>query len=159
MVGVINPNGTQTLDSQIRAARAADFQIAPGEAIPDEVSATLAAPSAGSSSIASDPTARSSKLSSGAIAGIVVGSFLFALLLVGIFIYFLLRRNNGKDVSIDRRKVKQVYQKSSTVEPPPVELSANEEIPKNPTNHELRTPDDCKRVLPSGCIYTLDKKQ
>jgi hypothetical protein len=106
-----------------------------------------------------DPTASFSKLSGGAIAGIVVGSFLFSLVLVGIFIYFFLRRNNGKDVSLDRGEVTQVYQKSSPVEPPPVALSANEEIPKNPTNHELRTPDDCKGVLPSGCIEFLDKKQ
>jgi hypothetical protein len=119
MVGVINPNGTQTLDSQIRAARAADFQIAPGQAIPNEASATLAAPSAGSSSTASAPTARPSKLSSGAIAGIVVGGFLFLSVLVGMFIYYFLRRNTANNVLRDGGGV-------TPVKYDPVELEADE---------------------------------
>jgi hypothetical protein len=126
MVGVINPNGTQTLDSQIRAARAADFQIAPGQAIPNEVSATLAAPSAGSSSTASAPTARLSKLSSGAIAGIVVGGFLFLSVLVGIFICYFLRRNTANNVLRDGGEVTQFQY-------PPAELPAKE-LSRSPSN-------------------------
>jgi hypothetical protein len=79
MVGVINPNSTQTLDAQIRAAHAADFALAPGDPIPREASPTLVPPSG-----ARDHHVP--KISDGAIAGIVAGGAIF----IGICVWLLL---------------------------------------------------------------------
>lgn len=88
MVGVINPNGTQTLDGQIRAARSADFQVAPGEAVPKEATSTLLNAPTGAPSAAPAPsTGGSHKLSGGAIAGIVVGAVAFLVICAALFFY------------------------------------------------------------------------
>lgn len=70
MVGAINPNSTQTLDAQIRAAAKADFQLAPGDSVPKETS---------SSSVSH----HSPGLSSAAIIGIVFSGVAFVALCAG----------------------------------------------------------------------------
>lgn len=91
MVGVINPNATQTLAQQIVAAKNADFGIAPGEKIPSEASSTLHAPGP-TSPAASSPASHggsggSHGLSGGVIAGIVVGALAFLALCAALFFY------------------------------------------------------------------------
>ncbi|EUC38505.1 hypothetical protein COCCADRAFT_82921 [Bipolaris zeicola 26-R-13] len=90
MVGVINPNSTQTLASQVQAAAAADFQIAPGEPIPAE------ATSSATSTPASNGNSGSHKLSTGAIAGIAVGGVAFVALCAALF-FFVGRSNSLKN--------------------------------------------------------------
>ncbi|KAH7393016.1 hypothetical protein BKA66DRAFT_318641 [Pyrenochaeta sp. MPI-SDFR-AT-0127] len=99
MVGAINPNGTQTLDAQIRAARSADFQVAPGEAVPKEATSSLVnGPTASASSTSAPPSGGgSSSLSGGAIAGIVVGGVAF-LAICGALFYFVGRSKSLKEV-------------------------------------------------------------
>lgn len=100
MVGVINPNGSQTLDGQIRAARLADFQAAPGEAIPSEASTTLAVPPAASSHHDSAPVARHPPDLSGAgIAGIVLGGIAFLTLCATVF-FFAARKARQRNQQI-----------------------------------------------------------
>ncbi|CBF76721.1 hypothetical protein AN4815.2 [Aspergillus nidulans FGSC A4] len=95
MVGVINPNITQTWESQRKAALEAPYMLLPGQSMPAEGSnpntETTAthlspSPSAGTSSTSS-PNA----LSGGAIAGIVVGSVAFLAILCSLL--FLLGWN------------------------------------------------------------------
>ncbi|KAF1844705.1 uncharacterized protein K460DRAFT_376345 [Cucurbitaria berberidis CBS 394.84] len=85
MVGAINPNGTQTLDAQIRAARRADYQVAPGETIPNEATSTLV--NAPTSAPSSPSSGGSHKLSGGVIAGIVVGAVAFLVICAALFFY------------------------------------------------------------------------
>jgi hypothetical protein len=97
MVGVINPNSTQTLASQIEAAKNADFMVAPGDKIPSEASSTLHVPSA----TAQPPTAPASDhhhtLSGGAIAGIVVGGVAFLVICAALF-FFIGRTKSLKEI-------------------------------------------------------------
>ena len=89
MVGVINPNGTQTLAEQVKAAVKADYQVTPGEPVPNEASS--ASISTQTASLHSDPASveePSQTLSTGAIAGITVGGILFLVLCAGILFYF-----------------------------------------------------------------------
>lgn len=77
MVGVINPNATETFAIQHEFALNATVQIVPGEGFPSEggssTSATASATSTSTpTSTASASKSHKSKLSSGAIAGIVV---------------------------------------------------------------------------------------
>ncbi|KAL4805560.1 hypothetical protein BDV18DRAFT_161211 [Aspergillus unguis] len=96
MVGVINPNKTQTWESQYKAAFDAPYMLLPGQSIPAEgdepgsgTTATHSDPSNSSPSTAS--TSSPSHLGGGAIAGIIVGSVAFVLILCGLL--FLLGRN------------------------------------------------------------------
>jgi hypothetical protein len=82
MVGAINPNSTQTLDAQIRAAAKADFQVAPGEPVPREASPTPVSHHA-------------ARLSSAAIFGIVFGGITFIALCVGLLLYVARRRTTA----------------------------------------------------------------
>ncbi|EUC48972.1 hypothetical protein COCMIDRAFT_33641 [Bipolaris oryzae ATCC 44560] len=91
MVGVINPNSTQTLASQVQAAAAADFQIAPGEPIPAEATSSATPPPA------SNGNNGSHKLSTGAIAGIAVGGVAFLALCAALF-FFIGRSNSQKNI-------------------------------------------------------------
>lgn len=100
MVGVINPNATQTYDIQLESAENATFQMTPGEAFPSE---TASSSSSGSSSGASSSSSSDShhSLSSGAIAGIVIGATALVLLAVAIFFFF--RRRAEKDRTNSRQ--------------------------------------------------------
>lgn len=88
MVGVINPNDTQTLDKQIIAAKEAGFQVKPGDPIPAEGTASLH--SSATSSPTGPPPSNGShghSLSGGAIAGIVVGGIAFLIMCAALFFY------------------------------------------------------------------------
>ncbi|KFY09873.1 hypothetical protein V491_07933 [Pseudogymnoascus sp. VKM F-3775] len=74
MVGVINPNSTQTLDVQLAYAENSTLMFSPGEGYPSETTAPATSPSSSS--------APSHSLSSGAIAGIVIGGIALILLIV-----------------------------------------------------------------------------
>jgi len=92
MVGVINPNSTQTLASQVQAAAQADFQIAPGEPIPAEASSSLTNPSTSTPTSTSTPNSGGSgggghALSTGAIVGIAVGGAAFLILCAALFFF------------------------------------------------------------------------
>lgn len=89
MIGVINPNSTQTLDAQMLAAARADFQIAPGEAVPKE-----------GSGLPHDADERPAKLSTGAIVGIAVGCVAF-LVICALLLWYVLRHepHNGESMT------------------------------------------------------------
>ncbi|RMZ67089.1 extracellular serine-rich [Pyrenophora seminiperda CCB06] len=92
MVGVINPNSTQTLAAQVQAAAKADFQIAPGQPIPAEASSILSNPSTSTPTSTSAPHSGGSgggshTLSTGAIAGIAVGGAAFIILCAALFFF------------------------------------------------------------------------
>ncbi|KAF2688823.1 hypothetical protein K458DRAFT_400942 [Lentithecium fluviatile CBS 122367] len=90
MVGVINPNSSQSLDAQSQAAKDSTFMVKPGDPIPKEGSATLSATGL-SSTATSAPTSNTEShgvhLSGGAIAGIVVGAVAFLALCAALFFY------------------------------------------------------------------------
>jgi hypothetical protein len=92
MVGVINPNETQTLHEQVLAAARADFQLAPGDPVPNEASSTVASPTAASSAGDVGSADRSPPaLSTAAIVGITIGAILFLALCAGL-LFFLLHK-------------------------------------------------------------------
>ena len=96
MVGVINPNDTQTLHAQVVAAAKADFQLAPGELVPQEASSTLPnAPAASSHGASTLPSQHPSGLSTAAILGIVFGVIGLIALVAGI-LFLLGRRARAK---------------------------------------------------------------
>jgi hypothetical protein len=96
MVGVINPNDTQTLHEQVLAAAKADFQVAPGQPIPQEASSTLPnAPAASSQNTSTLPSQHPSSLSTAAIVGIVFGGIALIALVVGILV-LLARKARAK---------------------------------------------------------------
>jgi hypothetical protein len=99
MVGVINPNSTQTLASQVHAAAAADFQVAPGEPIPAEATSTLsnAPTSTGTSTPNSGGNGGGHTLSTGAIVGIAVGGVAFLAICAALF-FFVGRSKSLKEV-------------------------------------------------------------
>lgn len=85
MVGVINPNSTQTLDAQIDAAKHAKLELAPGEKMPDEGAPTpyvISTPSA-------VPHSNSGvhKLSTGAVVGISLGGAAFLAICAALFFF------------------------------------------------------------------------
>ena len=87
MVGVINPNDTQTLDKQIESARDATFQVKPGDPIPAEASSSLVGPATPTQSTSSSNSSHGHTLSGGAIAGIVVGGIAFLVMCAALFFY------------------------------------------------------------------------
>jgi hypothetical protein len=100
MVGVINPNDTQTLHEQVLAAAKADFQVAPGEPVPQEASSTLPnAPAASSQKASTVPSQHSPRLTTAAIIGIVCGGVVLIALVAGIL--FLLARRARAKLQVD----------------------------------------------------------
>ncbi|KAF1926569.1 uncharacterized protein M421DRAFT_422543 [Didymella exigua CBS 183.55] len=85
MVGAINPNTTQTLASQIQAAKNADFQLAVGDPVPNEATSTIL--NGPTSTPTSSSTGGGTHLSGGAIAGIVVGAVAFLVICAALFFY------------------------------------------------------------------------
>lgn len=104
MVGVINPNDTQTLQKQIAAAKEASYQLRPGDPIPAEASSTLHSSATASPTSTPTPHAHSG-LSGGAIAGIVVGAVAFLVLCAALF-FHVGRTKSLKDVIKDRETLK-----------------------------------------------------
>lgn len=95
MVGAINANSTQTLASQIQAAKDADFQLAVGDPVPKEATSTiLNGPTASPTHAASSG---GTHLSGGAIAGIVVGAVAFLVCCAALF-FFVGRSKSLKEV-------------------------------------------------------------
>lgn len=89
MVGVINPNSTQTLDMQVAYAKSANYQLAPGETAPREGSA----PSTPSSSPGSSEGKR---VSTGLMIGIAVGVVAFLAMCAALF-FFIGRSRSLKE--------------------------------------------------------------
>lgn len=97
MIGVINPNETETLAVQLEYAKNATTQMTPGEAMPSETakatSTKATSTSTPGSSASSDDHHHS--LGGGAIAGIAIGGAV-ALLLAGALVYLCGRRGGFK---------------------------------------------------------------
>lgn len=106
MIGVINPNETETYDDQLKFAQNATFQMAPGDPWPSET--PLPSPRPSSSSSASSSSGGSSGLSSGAIAGIAIGGA--AVLVLAAALIYLCGRRGGFD---------KAYRKSAQQGPAP----------------------------------------
>ncbi|KAF2640894.1 hypothetical protein P280DRAFT_518237 [Massarina eburnea CBS 473.64] len=86
MIGVINPNSTQTLSAQSALAGQSSFIVKPGDPVPDEAYSSL--PNAPTSSSTSTSTTHDqTTLSPGIIAGIVVGAVAFLVLCAALFFY------------------------------------------------------------------------
>lgn len=110
MIGVINPNETQTFAAQEQAAKDSTFMVKPGDPIPKEGSASLSA--TGAAATATTTTSATSAphgvhLSGGAIAGIVVGAVAFLVLAAALFFYVgrtksLKEMMHRKDATITR---------------------------------------------------------
>lgn len=102
MVGVINPNGTQTLERQIDAAKMATRQIAPGELPSSEGGFSSSdSPSPGGSTSTPHPAdgqhGHSHGLSTAAIVGISVGAGAFLVVCAALF-FFVGRLKSHKEL-------------------------------------------------------------
>ena len=98
MVGVINPNASVSIETQVTAAKSAKYMLQPGENFPSEGSSSSSSSpsstsSASSSSASSTTTpaiigSKSSSFPKGAIAGIVVGAVALLGLAAGMCFFF-----------------------------------------------------------------------
>ncbi|KAK3995377.1 hypothetical protein QBC44DRAFT_24561 [Cladorrhinum sp. PSN332] len=98
MIGVINPNATQTFDAQFAAAQKAGYQLAPGEPFPTESPKPKAtetnSPASGSNN-GTDNNSGGGGLSAGAIAGIAIGGV--AVIVLAAALLYLCGRRGGFD--------------------------------------------------------------
>jgi len=122
MVGVINPNASTSIDTQITLANKADYMLEPGESLPAGISASIASLAATatqtltvtatpttsptSSATSSSPSStsnssHSSGLSGGAIAGIAIGAAAVAGIAAALF--FLIGRNRTLKEQVDKQ--------------------------------------------------------
>jgi hypothetical protein len=155
MVGVINPNNTQTLAEQVKAAVKADYQVAPGDPVPNEASSTsISTPTASSRSDLATAKEQSATLSTGAIAGITVGGILFLVLCAGVL--FCLIRNWP---SPERRTVVErpivtgqvpSYFSGDTRQPPWSPIS-----PMDPVGYTSLSPAQSNQMRVSGPLAEL----
>jgi hypothetical protein len=102
MVGVINPNSTQSLALQINAAADADFEVAPGQPIPAEATSTLSyGPTSTGTPTPNPPNSGGGggghTLSTGAIVGIAIGGVAFLAICAALF-FFVGRSKSLKEV-------------------------------------------------------------
>lgn len=113
MIGVINPNDTQTLEVQIAYTKNATTQVVPGDPLPSETAASTsgATPTSGSSSGSGSNSHSSAPLSPGAIAGIAIGGSV--VLLIAATLLYLCGRRGGLDKAYNR-------QSRHTMPPPPL---------------------------------------
>ncbi|KAL2165223.1 hypothetical protein VTH06DRAFT_519 [Thermothelomyces fergusii] len=95
MIGVINPNATQTLAMQLEYAENATYQLMPGEPFPSETPVPTPTPGQGPPSWDSGKDDGGSPLSAGAIAGIAIGGA--AVLILGAALLYLCGRRGGFD--------------------------------------------------------------
>lgn len=99
MIGVINPNNTQTLDVQLAYTENATLQLTPGDAFPSETGSSTKATSTPSSAAGSTSGGggggSSNSLSAGAIAGIAIGAA--AVLVLAGVMFYLCGRRGGLD--------------------------------------------------------------
>ncbi|KAJ0108509.1 hypothetical protein J7T55_002113 [Diaporthe amygdali] len=103
MIGVINPNATQTLDVQLAYTKNTTMQVTPGDPLPSETAAGTAGATAtsGSSSGSDSHSHSSSPLSAGAIAGISIGGAV--VLLIAATLLYLCGRRGGLDKAYNRQ--------------------------------------------------------
>lgn len=112
MIGVINPNETQTLDVQLAYTKNTTTQMVPGDPLPSETAAgTAATATSGSSSGSGSHGHSSASLSPGAIAGIAIGGSV--VVLIAATLLYLCGRRGGLDKAYNR-------QSRHTMPPPPV---------------------------------------
>ncbi|KUI66581.1 hypothetical protein VM1G_02092 [Cytospora mali] len=133
MIGVINPNKTETYDIQLEYTKNATTQLTPGEALPSETAAatstaTSSKPTSGSSSGGGHS---GSALSGGAIAGIAIGGAV-VLLLAATLLYLCGRRGG-----LEKAYYRQRAGRSSN--PPMLEATYNGGPPKSPGQETFAT--------------------
>jgi hypothetical protein len=103
MIGVINPNATQTLALQLEFASNMTYQLAPGEPFPTETPIPRPTPGSGRPNLGEEDEdgdgggggGGGGGLSGGAIAGIVIGAA--AVLVLGAALVYLCGRRGGFD--------------------------------------------------------------
>jgi hypothetical protein len=140
MVGVVNPNSTQTLAAQIEAAKSANYDVAPGEPVPGEATGTGATSTPTSSSEASGP---SDGQMIGTIVGVCVGIAAFVAL-VGALCFFVWRSKSWKKIvqKHDKREEQSAMMKPVDVgglEMGHVQLAPH--APQSPYSPPLRQSD------------------
>lgn len=99
MIGVINPNETQSYEAQLEYAEKATFQMAPGDPFPSETSSSSG--SSSTSSSGADSSSHHHGLSAGAIAGIAIGGA--AVLVLAAAVVYLCGRRGGLDKAYNRQ--------------------------------------------------------
>lgn len=105
MIGVINPNETETLAVQLDYTKNTTMQLTPGDPFPSEAAASATAgatskPTSGSSS--GGGHSGGSSLSGGAIAGIAIGGGVIVLLAAALI--YLCGRRGGLDKAYTRQR-------------------------------------------------------
>lgn len=113
MIGVINPNDTETLEVQTAYTKNTTLQLVPGDPFPSETAAGTSGPTptSASSSGSGSHSHSSPPLSAGAIAGIAIGGSV--VLLIAATLLYLCGRRGGLDKAYNR-------QSRHTMAPPPV---------------------------------------
>ncbi|KAJ5047740.1 hypothetical protein J3E72DRAFT_204375 [Bipolaris maydis] len=140
MIGVINPNATQTLHDQQLAAARADYQLAPGDPVPNEASSTfVSSPTASSQAELVSVNKPSPKLSTAAIAGITVGVVVFLTLCAGL-LFFLIRKarvGHQTPVILHGQTGKQVNEVPVELGGAPVQSPVYRSVQNNPSPPKL----------------------
>lgn len=132
MIGVINPNATETYDIQLEYAENATFQMTPGQAFPSETASSSGSSSTSSSSSSSSGSSTSHHgLSAGAIAGVAIGGA--AVLVLAAALVYLCGRRGGLDKAYNR----QGHATRNTYQEPMVE--ARYVGPKSPGQETFST--------------------
>ncbi len=142
MIGVVNPNSTETLDLQEQYAINATTQLAPGEPFPSETLSPTHTPLAGSTDSAAPGTDDHEHhgLSAGAIAGIAIGGA--AVLILAGALVFLCGRRGGLD---------KAYRRSTQTFPPPVvDTKYNPTNPSNPKSPGQETYSTAHYSVPAA---------
>ncbi|KAK4240021.1 hypothetical protein C8A03DRAFT_13636 [Achaetomium macrosporum] len=94
MIGVINPNATQTYEAQLEYAKNATYQLAPGQPFPTETPVPRPTPAPKQTPSQEYPgEPHHQGLSAGAIAGIAIG--IAAVLILGAALIYLFGRRGG----------------------------------------------------------------
>lgn len=102
MIGVINPNSTETLDIQLDYTKNTTLQLSPGDPLPSETAASGSAGATSQPTSGSSPGGHSgSRLSSGAIAGIAIGGAVVVVLAAALI--YLCGRRGGIDKAYTRQ--------------------------------------------------------
>jgi hypothetical protein len=131
MIGVINPNATQTFDAQLAFAENATYQLAPGDPFPSETPIPKPTPGSGPS----DPNSNSGRgggggslgyLSPGAIAGIAIGAA--AVLIPGTALIYLHSRRHG----FEKARRESAQRRAAPASPPMMVVVPSSANPSSP---------------------------
>lgn len=103
MIGVINPNDTQTLEVQTEYTMNTTTQMVPGDPLPSETAkgSSGATPTSDASSGSGSHSHSSAPLSAGAIAGISIGGAV--VILIAATLLYLCGRRGGLDKAYNRQ--------------------------------------------------------